>query len=317
MQLARTLRNVFGTALVAGAMLVAPSAAHARVFLSIGIAPPEIPVYTQPEIPGDGYIWTPGYWAYGDEGYYWVDGARVLPPYEGALWTPGYWGYGWDGGNYFWNAGYWGNNIGYYGGINYGFGYFGVGFYGGYWNGGRFFYNRGYNNFGRFGGGFGRVYDRPFAGGSFHGGARSFASGGYGGFRGSNIGGRGYNGSFNNVSRTTFNNYNVGGHLVFAGNSGGGFNSGNRGGYSAGGYNGSSSYGNGGQRGFAGTSGTNTGRGYAGSQGYSGAQAYSGAQRGSYGGGGMQAYNGGARSGFGGTQPSTGRAGNYASQGRV
>ncbi len=93
MQIARALRNVFGTALVTGALLAAPSAAHARVFVSIGIAPPEIPIYTQPDIPGDGYIWTPGYWAYGDDGYYWVDGAWVLPPYQGALWTPGYWGY--------------------------------------------------------------------------------------------------------------------------------------------------------------------------------------------------------------------------------
>ena len=40
-------------------------------------------------------------------------------------------------------------SIGFYGGIDYGFGYFGTGFYGGYWNGGRFFYNRAYWNVGR------------------------------------------------------------------------------------------------------------------------------------------------------------------------
>ena len=50
------------------------------------------------------------------------------PPTTGALWTPGDWGYGYGG--YFWNAGYWGPYVGYYGGINYGFGYFGIGFYG-------------------------------------------------------------------------------------------------------------------------------------------------------------------------------------------
>ena len=49
---------------------------------------------------------------------------------------------------YFWNAGYWGQTVGYYGGINYGFGYFGTGFYGGYWNGGHFFYNSAYNHLG-------------------------------------------------------------------------------------------------------------------------------------------------------------------------
>ncbi len=102
---------------IAGAMLMVPSTASARVFVSVGIAPPLIPVYEQPLAPGYGYIWTPGYWAWGDNGYYWVDGAWVYPPYVDALWTPGYWGWG-DGG-YFWNAGYWGRSIGYYGGINY------------------------------------------------------------------------------------------------------------------------------------------------------------------------------------------------------
>ena len=42
---------------------------------------------------------------------------------------------------YAWNAGYWGPHIGFYGGINYGFGYGGVGFVGGEWRGGAFFYN--------------------------------------------------------------------------------------------------------------------------------------------------------------------------------
>jgi len=34
-----------------------------------------------------------------------------------------------------------GPTVGFYGGINYGFGYFGNGFYGGRWEGGHFFYN--------------------------------------------------------------------------------------------------------------------------------------------------------------------------------
>jgi hypothetical protein len=51
----------------------------------------------------------------------------------------GYWGWG-DGG-YFFNAGYWGTTIGFYGGIDYGFGYFGHGYDGGRWNNGHFFYN--------------------------------------------------------------------------------------------------------------------------------------------------------------------------------
>jgi hypothetical protein len=43
---------------------------------------------------------------------------------------------------YIWHAGYWGPHVGFYGGINYGFGYTGVGYVGGYWQGGHFFYNR-------------------------------------------------------------------------------------------------------------------------------------------------------------------------------
>jgi hypothetical protein len=84
-------------------------------------------------------MWVPGYWAYGDEGYYWVPGAWVPSPYVGALWTPGYWG--WGGGLYAWHAGYWGPHVGYYGGVNYGYGYGGIGFAGGMWRGGFFAYN--------------------------------------------------------------------------------------------------------------------------------------------------------------------------------
>ncbi len=107
--------------------------------------PPPLPDYAQPPAPDDGYIWTPGYWAYGPYGYYWVPGVWVEPPYVGGLWTPGYWGF--YGGSYLWYPGHWGFHIGWYGGINYGFGYVGFGYEGGYWNGGHFFYNRVYNNF--------------------------------------------------------------------------------------------------------------------------------------------------------------------------
>jgi hypothetical protein len=108
---------------------------------SVRIGPPVLPVYVQPFCPGPGYIWVPGYWAFDDDnGYYWVPGTWVLPPEVGLLWTPGYWAF--SNGFYLWNAGYWGPVVGFYGGINYGFGYPGTGFYGGYWRGGEFFYNR-------------------------------------------------------------------------------------------------------------------------------------------------------------------------------
>jgi hypothetical protein len=101
--------------------------------------PPPLPDYSQPECPGDNYLWTPGYWAYSSDGYYWVPGGWVAAPFAGALWTPPWWGY--SDGRYLWNAGYWGPYVGFYGGINYGFGYTGRGYYGGYWQNGSFSYN--------------------------------------------------------------------------------------------------------------------------------------------------------------------------------
>jgi hypothetical protein len=123
-----------------------PSSAFAGVFISVGIVPPALPVYVQPPLPAPGYIWTPGYWAYGDAGYYWVPGVWVHPPRAGVLWTPGYWGFA--GGLYAWHPGYWGPHVGFYGGVNYGFGYGGIGFCGGEWRGGVFAYNRAVANFG-------------------------------------------------------------------------------------------------------------------------------------------------------------------------
>jgi hypothetical protein len=146
---------LLGSVLAAGvlaapltALPVSPAAAQIGIGIgiSVHIAPPALPVYVQPPIPAPGYLWTPGYWAYGDAGYYWVPGTWVQPPSVGLLWTPGYWGY--VGGVYRFNAGYWGPHVGFYGGINYGFGYIGVGFAGGEWRGGVFAYNSAFNNFG-------------------------------------------------------------------------------------------------------------------------------------------------------------------------
>jgi hypothetical protein len=60
------------------------------------------------------------------------------------LWTPGYWGF--VRGSYVFHPGYWGPRVGYYGGINYGFGYTGAGFVGGRWVGNSFVYNRAVSN---------------------------------------------------------------------------------------------------------------------------------------------------------------------------
>jgi WXXGXW repeat (2 copies) len=112
--------------------------------IQASIAPPPLPDYEQPQCPADGYLWTPGYWSWAGGGYYWVPGTWVQPPRVGVLWTPGYWGF--VGGVYAFHAGYWGPHVGFYGGVNYGYGYGGVGFAGGRWAGNSFAYNRTVNN---------------------------------------------------------------------------------------------------------------------------------------------------------------------------
>ena len=131
-------------------MLSIPAAFSQVIGISISanIAPPELPVYAQPICPADGYIWTPGYWAYDNvDGYYWVPGVWVSPPQYGYLWTPCYWGY--DNGVYGFHHGYWGSHVGFYGGVNYGYGYGGVGYGGGMWVGHSFRYNTAVTNINR------------------------------------------------------------------------------------------------------------------------------------------------------------------------
>jgi hypothetical protein len=116
-----------------------PASSQAGVFISVNFGPPVLPVYEQPVCPAPNLIWTPGFWNYGPDGYYWVPGAWVPSPFVGGLWTPGYWG--WGNGLYVFHPGYWGYHVGYYGGVNYGGGYLGIGFAGGEWRGGVFAYN--------------------------------------------------------------------------------------------------------------------------------------------------------------------------------
>ena len=128
------------------ARLVAPAGAQVRMVVSAPTAPPPLPVYAQPSIPGVGYMWVPGYWAWDGQEYYWVPGYWALPPAADLYWTPGYWSWDQAGGVYAFNAGYWAPTVGFYGGINYGSGYSGEGYHGGRWRDGRFFYNKDVNN---------------------------------------------------------------------------------------------------------------------------------------------------------------------------
>ncbi|MDO9461686.1 MAG: hypothetical protein Q7N95_16450 [Alphaproteobacteria bacterium] len=147
----RTTRSLL-LALMLGAtpaaMLIPTTQAQVFVNIRINSAPPPLPYYEQPAIPAYGYLWVPGYWYWDSsvDDYYWVPGTWVAPPRRGLLWTPAYWS--WVEGRYVFYPGYWAREVGFYGGINYGYGYTGDGYLGGRWENGTFFYNRSVNNIG-------------------------------------------------------------------------------------------------------------------------------------------------------------------------
>ncbi len=105
----------------------------------ISTPPPPLPDYEPPPVPDPNNIWIPGYWAWGEGGYYYVPGTWVAAPQPGLVWTPGYWG--WQNGYYGWHEGYWAQTVGYYGDVYYGGGYYGHGYAGGRWSGDSFQYN--------------------------------------------------------------------------------------------------------------------------------------------------------------------------------
>jgi hypothetical protein len=116
--------------------------AFAGTVISVNLMPPPLPAYDQPPCPDQNLIWTPGYWAWFQNDYYWVPGAWVEPPFPGAMWTPGYWNWSHHLFTmYTWHSGYWSYHVGYYGGVNYGYGYGGFGYSGGVWHDGLFAYN--------------------------------------------------------------------------------------------------------------------------------------------------------------------------------
>ena len=112
--------------------------------VSTAATPPPLPAEDQPTLSQDGCLWTPGYWYWRDQGYFWIPGAWVRPPQVGVLWPPAYWG---SAGTVFvFHPGHWGSTVGFYGGVNYGYGYFGNGYTGGHWIGNSFAYNSAINH---------------------------------------------------------------------------------------------------------------------------------------------------------------------------
>jgi hypothetical protein len=112
--------------------------------VSSAAPPPPLPQEDQPALSEDGSLWTPGYWYWQNQAYVWIPGVWVRPPRFGVLWTPGYWSMA--GAVFVFHPGYWGPTVGYYGGVNYGYGYFGNGYTGGHWIGNSFAYNSAVNH---------------------------------------------------------------------------------------------------------------------------------------------------------------------------
>jgi hypothetical protein len=123
--------------------IASPSASPSDA-VSSAETPPPVPAEDQPTLPEDGYLWTPGYWYWREPKYFWIPGAWVRPPQFGVLWTPAYWSRA--GSVFVFHPGHWGSTVGFYGGINYGYGYLGNGYAGGHWIGNSFAYNNAVNH---------------------------------------------------------------------------------------------------------------------------------------------------------------------------
>lgn len=138
------LNTLPGTNAERDANELAIASAPAAGAVSTSATPPPLPVEDQPEIPETGDLWTPGYWYWRDQGYFWVPGGWVHPPQTGFLWTPAFWAL--VGTGFVFHPGHWGPTVGFYGGIDYGHGYFGSGYSGGRWVAGTFSYNSSVNH---------------------------------------------------------------------------------------------------------------------------------------------------------------------------
>ena len=111
-------------------------------------APPPLPVLfpvdaSRPGIPLDSRLL-----GLGGDGYYWTPGSWARPPAVDLFGRPAT-GPGTQADHdYVFHSGYWAPTVGFYGGIDYRFGYSGQGFHGGFWRNHQFVYNRAVNDVG-------------------------------------------------------------------------------------------------------------------------------------------------------------------------
>lgn len=74
---------------ITGALVAATLAvpAFGQIHVYIGSAPPPIRYERRPPPPGEGFVWTDGYWGTQDGEYVWVPGRWQQAPYAGAYWS--------------------------------------------------------------------------------------------------------------------------------------------------------------------------------------------------------------------------------------
>lgn len=70
---------------VAVAAITAPAVAQIGIY--IGRTPPPLRRESRGPMPGQGYVWTDGYWGVHNGRYVWVNGRWQRPPYEGAYYS--------------------------------------------------------------------------------------------------------------------------------------------------------------------------------------------------------------------------------------
>jgi WXXGXW repeat (2 copies) len=58
-----------------------------QIHVYIGRTPPPLRYEARPAMPGQGYIWTEGYWGVQNGRYVWVRGNWQRPPYDGAYYS--------------------------------------------------------------------------------------------------------------------------------------------------------------------------------------------------------------------------------------
>ena len=101
-----TTLSVLAPVLLIGWLVAPPALAQQEKVIVeeiIPIPPDEIEVIE--EMPGEDYLWVPGYWERDPGKWTWIKGRWEKPPHEKAHWRKGHWH--WQHGKWHWTRGHW------------------------------------------------------------------------------------------------------------------------------------------------------------------------------------------------------------------